>query len=113
MPVHGFDSWMKRLSRPGLLMLAVLVLGVGLVACGGGDDEEDSGGSDADDTAPASTPLPTTAVGPSAAAATSLMVSAATPLGRRDTCPLAICAAAARRVVGARARRPAALPGGA
>jgi hypothetical protein len=54
MPVHRFDSWMKRLSRPGLLMLAVLVLGVGLVACGGGDDEEDSGGSDATSTAAAS-----------------------------------------------------------
>lgn len=63
MPVQAPDSWFKRASRGGVALLAILVLGVGLVACGG-DDEESSSDS-------TSTPAATSTGGGAAATATS------------------------------------------
>ena len=54
MPVRAFDSWMKHLSRSGALLLAVLVVGAVLVACGGGDDKDSKSEATATVTATAS-----------------------------------------------------------
>ncbi|MEZ4553003.1 MAG: hypothetical protein R3B59_03775 [Dehalococcoidia bacterium] len=79
--MRAFDSWMKRASRAGVL-LAVLVFGVALVACGGGDDED--GGGDA-----TSTPTASSGTGGATATATTASGSTATATAAGGSTPTA------------------------